>query len=348
MTTATAFQSEHYTTKLAQFISSLLSLAEVPGLGIAVVKDATLVWERGFGVKSIVSKAPVDTETVFEAASMGKPIFAYAVLKLATRGLLDLDRPLEQYSSIPYTEFGFDPQEPQLKLVTARQVLSHSAGFGNWLEGEIGRLNFTPGERFLYSGEGYTYLQRVVEQITGEPLAEYMARHVLEPLGMHESSYVWRERYAREDLAAQGHGYRNVDVGKHWTQGFAAFSLFTTARDYATFLREMMYTGPGDTYRLDADTLHGMITPQIQLANGLSWGSGWGLEETDQGRYFWHWGDPGDYTGFTLGSRERRDGLVILTNSESGLSICSRIVQEIIGGEHPCFAGFLANDYDIL
>ena len=346
MNTRMSFQSEQFISRLDQLISTLMSIADVPGLAIAVVKDASVVWERGFGVKSTVLKGPVDADTIFEAASLSKPVFAYAALKLCSRGLLDLDTPLAHYYPAPYTEFGFDPNEPRLKLVTMRQVLSHSAGFGNWLEGEIGQINFTPGERFLYAGEGYIYLQRVIEHLTREPLATYMAKQVLEPLGMRSSSYTWLERYASE--IAYGHGYRDIDVGDRWSQAFAAFSLYTTVRDYATFLIEMMRTDQGDAYRLGADELNTMITPQIKINDQLSWGLGWGLEETTQGRYFWHWGDLGDYTGFVLGSRARREGLVILTNGEMGLSICERIVQEVIGGEHPCFAGFLEKEYDIL
>jgi hypothetical protein len=83
-----------------------------------------------------------------------------------------------------------------------------------------------------------------------------------------------------------------------------------------------------------------MISPQISLNQTLSWGLGWGIEKTTHGEYFWQWGDLGDYTGFALASRATCEGLVILTNSENGLHIFKRIVQEVIDGDHPCFGYF--------
>src|SRR5215510_2561655 len=105
----------------------LLQEAAVPGASVAVVRDAKLFWRRGFGVAEATSKQRVDPDTVFEAASMSKPIFAYLVLKLCEKGLLDLDTPLTKYTSERYVE-----NDPRLDLITARHVLSHTSGFQNW------------------------------------------------------------------------------------------------------------------------------------------------------------------------------------------------------------------------
>lgn len=88
------------TTELEAQIPSLLAAARVPGLSIAIVRDARVVWSRGFGVKNTVSKTPVDEDTLFEAGSVSKTVFAYAVMKLYETGLLDLDRPLTQYTTV--------------------------------------------------------------------------------------------------------------------------------------------------------------------------------------------------------------------------------------------------------
>src|SRR5205085_228501 len=119
----------------------------------------------------LLTKEPVNTETIFEAASLSKPVSAYAALKLCDKGLLKLDEPLSNYLPEPYIA-----DDPRIKLVTMRHVLTHTPGFPNWRRNAT--LNFinNPGEKFSYSGEGFVYLQAVVEHITRQPLQEYIKR----------------------------------------------------------------------------------------------------------------------------------------------------------------------------
>jgi hypothetical protein len=79
-----------------------------------------------------------------------------------------------------------------------------------------------------------------------------------------------------------------------------------------------------------------MLAPQVNITSFCSWGLGFGLEHTDHGDYFWQWGDAGNFQCYLLGSIERRCGIIIMTNSENGLSICNRLVNEVSGKEHPC------------
>src|SRR5262249_26786218 len=141
---------------------------------------------------------PVDDNTVFEAASLSKPVFAYAVLKLVEQGKIGLDVPLTKYLPKPYVD-----GDPRLEKITARIVLSHRTGFPNWRGPNPLTFHFTPGEAFSYSGEGFVYLQRVVEQIESKPLNDVMAELVFNPLGMTSSSYVWRADF--DELTATGH-----------------------------------------------------------------------------------------------------------------------------------------------
>ncbi len=319
--------------RIERAIPSLMAEAGVPGLAIALIEDAATVWRGAFGVKEQGATAgqPVDDRTVFEAASLSKPVFAYAALKLCEDGLLDLDTPLARYLPAPYGAYGLDPDEPLLQRVTARHVLSHSSGMGNWEETNIRRFSFAPGERFLYSGEGYMYLQRAVEGLTGCPLGPYMRERVLDPFGMVDSSYTWRDGYERQ--AASGHGDREHDggAGTRWAEAYAAYSLYSTPTDYARVLVELMRTGPGDAYRLNGETLDRMLTPHAPIDDALSWGLGWGLLCTDRGDDAWHWGDMRDYQHFAIASRAGRHGLVIMTNSEHGLPVCRDIVAELMG-----------------
>src|SRR5438876_4692583 len=165
---------------LEKQIPGLMADAKTPGVSIAIIRDAKVLWRRGFGVRDSASKEPVDNDTVFEAASVSKTVFAYAAMKLCEKGVIGLDTPLTKYAPKPFLE-----GDPRLELITARHVLSHTTGFQNWRsEKEPLKIHFTPGEKYLYSGEGYSYLQSVVTQVTGQPIEPYMKANLLVPFGM--------------------------------------------------------------------------------------------------------------------------------------------------------------------
>ncbi|HNB54851.1 MAG TPA: serine hydrolase domain-containing protein, partial [Anaerolineales bacterium] len=192
-------------------LSSLLSqlpdemeLASVPGLVFATIQNADIQLYP-VGVKNAKTQDPITADTIFPAASLSKPVFAWGVLSLVEQGLFDLDRPLRDF--IPLPEAG---TVPQLNTITARQVLSHSTGLQNWrftLEDQFA-FAFAPGTGFQYSGEGYFYLQRVIEQITGQGIEGFMQDQVLQPLGMAHSSFLWRTEY--EQTITWGHHDRGV------------------------------------------------------------------------------------------------------------------------------------------
>src|SRR5881296_633653 len=193
---------------------------KIPGLAMIIISDATIAWRGAFGVKDAASKVPVNNETMFEAASMSKPVFAYAVMKLCEKGVMDLDTPLTKYTSERFLE-----GDPRLDLITARHVLSHTSGFPNFRSKEEPlAIHFTPGEKWSYSGEGYSYLQSVVTHLIGgqvnpkdcarfeaglevcatEPSIDaYMKANVLVPFGMAASGYLWNDTI--ENHLARGH-----------------------------------------------------------------------------------------------------------------------------------------------
>src|SRR5438445_3866389 len=167
---------------LDRLVPTLLKDGDVPGLSLAIVRDGRIELRRAYGVKDAASGTPVDADTVFEAASLSKPVFAYAVLKLADAGKLDLDAPVAKYLPGDYVD------DPRQSAITARRVLSHTTGFPNWRpSGQPLKIHFAPGERFSYSGEGFVYLQKAVERLTGQTLDAVMKRLVFEPLHMASS-----------------------------------------------------------------------------------------------------------------------------------------------------------------
>ncbi|MCI0487981.1 MAG: beta-lactamase family protein, partial [Blastocatellia bacterium] len=302
----TGEKKEEIIARLDRRIPRLMKEGDVPGLSVAMLRDGKLVWHRGFGVKNSKINDQVGDSTVFEAASLSKPVFAYGVMKLVEAGKIDLDTPLNSYLPGNY-DVGDDAR---LNQITARRVLSHTTGFPNWrVRGGELKIHFTPGEKFSYSGEGFVYLARVVEHITGEKFDDLMKRLVFDPLGMKSSSYVWQEAY--ESQKTDSHNVKGEPTGRAKpNRANAAASLHTTAEDYGKFVAAILNrTG------LKKETVRLMLTPQIKvdergtnttnrpadrLSPYISWGLGWGLEQTSDGLSFWHWGDNGNSKAFIV------------------------------------------------
>jgi len=325
----------------------------VTGLSLAVVRDGRVLYVRSFGVKDASTGAAVDDDTVFEAASLSKPVFAYAVLKLVDAGVIDLDAPMTKYLPGDYVE-----DSTLLRQVTPRKVLSHTGGFPNWRpQGQPLKIHFTPGERFSYSGEGFVYLQKAVEQATGQTLVAVMKRLVFSPLAMTSSDYTWEDRY--EGRKARGHDAVGSPrpIGRP-ALAVSAASLHTTALDYARFLIAAL-----DCVGLQKKTWAEMLRPQIHVDEGcqncisgkptgristqIGWGLGWGIEETEDGTAIWHWGDNGSgFHCYVVGYPRQRLGVVVFTNSLGGHGIIPEIVSAAIGGRHPAFAWLDYERYD--
>ena len=171
-------------------VQQLIADARVPGLSMAVIHDRQATALTAVGVRNSLDRAAVDQQTIFAAASLSKPLFAYAVLQLVDAGKLAFDTPL----SLHVPDYVTD--DPRAAAVTVRHVLSHTSGLPNWRSVDLPlKTYFPPGERFSYSGEGFVWLQRVVEAVTGESLNTTLRRLIFEPLGMHRSSYVWQSAF---------------------------------------------------------------------------------------------------------------------------------------------------------
>ena len=332
----TTIEKDTLIAHLEKNIPQIMVKALIPGLSIAVIRDGGLLWTKGFGVRNIETKEPVTDETVYEAASFSKPVYAYAAMKLVERGELDLDKPLIEYVSDDYIEqnyLGRKIDDERFRKITTRMVLTHTPGFPNWRGRDSLKINFEPGEKFSYSGEGFGYLQKVVEKISGLSLNEFMQKEVFDPLGMSSSSYVWQEKY--EKTTSYPHSMM-VEVGKKGKrqQGHAAASLHTTTADFAKFIMAIMnHTG------LQQNTIDSMLTPQVvvdpEKNQDVVWGLGVGLQKTPHGISYWHWGDNMTFRCFFIAFPQQKIGVVYFTNSFFGLAVRNQIVELAIGGEHP-------------
>jgi len=334
---------DHIPEYLDQLVPKLMAIYNVPGVSIVGIENREIAWDRQYGVLRAGTEKKVDRNTIFEACSMTKPVLAYLALKLVEQGKLDLDRPLVQYLDKPYLE-----NQPLHKKITARMVLSHTSGFPNWRPGEWLSSNpliveFEPGTKFGYSGEGYLYLQRVIEYITGTPYCEYADKELLKPLGLTLSSHEWQDRY--RDIAAVHHnaqGQPQPDNNRFINyDAVAAASLYCTPTEYAKFIVEILKTDRSATYSLSSHSIDLMFTrttktdykPTLRsdsIINDTLWyGLGWMIEKTASGDRYFHGGSNGSFFGqrcYTEFDCHKGSGIVIMTNAVGGYPLFREIL----------------------
>lgn len=319
----------------------------MPGLSIALVEDGALIWRRGFGFQDIITREPVDHDTIFEAASMSKPVFAYAVLKLHEKKALNLDAPLTRYSPDRFLA-----GDPRLDLITARHILSHSSGLQNWRSTqEPLKIHFTPGKKFLYSGEGYYYLQSILTYLKGQVITadcatyegdlrvcatdidRYLKTNILFPFGMSSSGYVWNEALARR--TARPHDASGLPMEKKKPSATdaaryaSAGGLHTTPSEYAKFLIEILDPRPTDNFRLEKRTLKEMLRPHVKTdyAFQSSWALGWQISHRPYGDLVQHGGDNAGFHSFAVASAERKSACVVMTNGENGAKLIGNLFE---------------------
>ena len=333
---------------LTQHLPALLAELQVPGAAIVLLRDRRPAWRAQFGVRMAGQPDPVEADTVFEAASMSKPLFAYLVLQQVQAGRLDLDRPILHY--LP-TEL-FKPAQPWQALITARLLLTHRAGLPNWrsaadqLSGAL-RIASIPGQRFGYSGEGYFYLQRMLEHLTGLPLQTLAEQQLFTPLAMQRSGFVLTPALQAE--RARGHDEQGRALPpSDYTQANAAYTLYTSAADYALFLAEMLRSDRSAAHSLNAPTLQQMLSHQTVAddrepiarpgaAAGLPthpavyWGLGWAINSTaSQGDVAYHSGtNSSGFRNYCQFSPSRRSGLLLMCNGLGGNKLWQRVVAEV-------------------
>ena len=330
----TDVQKQPFIADLEKLIPELMKKANVPGLSLAIIKDGKLLWTSAFGIKSTKTNELASEDTIFEAASLTKPFFAYVAMKMVESGELNLDKPLYEYVPREYLEKKYLEHSMELegfrqdwfRRITARMVLSHSSGLPHGEPRQPLPIFFEPGTKYRYSADGYMYLQRVIEYLKGEPLDVIMKKMAIEPLNMKDSSMVWQDRYEKQ--SAVGHNMFSKTDGqfRKRTEAHAGATLYTTAKDYAQFVMAMM-----NNVGLKKETIDEMLKPQIPVDKDISWGLGFGLEGTTQGDAFWQWGDYGTFRNYIVAYKKQKIGLVYLTNSYNGLSLCQELVQHALG-----------------
>lgn len=323
---------------LDETLRSLMAKYDVPGVSAAGIENGVITWTRQYGMCSVETGHPISAESVFEACSMTKPQFAYAMLKLVEEGKMSLDVPLVQYLERPYIE-----NEHQHKKITAYMVLTHTSGLPNWRPGGPGgdgklEVHFEPGTDFLYSGEGFLFLQRVVEHLTQKPLDEWMRTKLFEPLKMSRSNLVWTQELANDYAAGHDERGQCCERVQPFQSANAAFSLYTTPTDYAKFILEILNPERSACYSLGKAMLDEMLMPHEKVPNKLPYakstfrGLGWEIIETERHLYHGHSGNNKGFRCYHQFDKKAESGFVMMTNGDNGAEVWQAVAAEINNG----------------
>ena len=334
-------------------VNGLIEKGEVTGLCLGIVNDNKPAYIKTYGYKNKPQNQKLDTATCFYAASLAKSLFAYLVMQLVDKGVIDLDKPLYKYLPKPLPEYNNYKDlagDERWKLITARHCLGHTTGFPNWREYNNPHNNkkleifFTPGQFYSYSGEGIELLQMVIEIITGKKLEELAQQNIFKPFGMRRTSFIWQKSF--ETDYAWGHNLNEDTVTKNKrTDAHAAGSMETTIADYTRFVAAVL-----QGKRVSAKAKNEMLSPQIAIKYsnwvfppvekdslaeyrkiGLSYGLGWGLFNTNYGKAFFKEGHLDGWTHYVIGFPEMKVAYVIMTNSSNGESIFKELVEKLAG-----------------
>jgi CubicO group peptidase (beta-lactamase class C family) len=328
---------------LRQAISDAARKYKIPGIAAALIEHGQLRAIEVFGVRDQKSNAPVSANTIFEAGSLGEPLYAYAVLLLSADGRFNPGAPLPSYLPLPYLR-NLDPTsaspateplyDPRFNQITAIRVMNHTSGMPDWAPNQHLPLRLAPGQKWSYSNEGYLYLQTVMERVTGEPFDAFITRSILGPARMARSGFVWRDVYAGEMAAGYDRSGAPVEIHRY-ARPAAATTLYTTIRDYAQFVTYILASALAEPAHESAVSL--MLKPTIPVDDPapFSWGLGLGLEQTGDDLFFFHRENSPGFQSFVIASRKTGSGVVIFTNSGNGLDAIPEILAATIGGNHP-------------
>lgn len=326
-------------------IAERMSGDHVPGVTVAVINNYAVEWAKGYGVADAETGKPVTTATLFQAASISKPLTALAALKLVDQGKLDLDGDVNARLKswrVPENEFTRE------HAVDLRGLLSHTAGLtvhgfpGYAVDATLPtapqildgvkpantdpvRVNKRPGQGFRYSGGGTTIVQQLLIDVSGRPFADLMRDSVLAPLGMSASTYEQPLPKDREGEAASAHDSQGRPIRGRWhiypEQGAAG--LWTTPTDLARYAIEVQQAARGMSDKvLSRELLDAMLTPQ----GGGPVGLGPFITERRGMRAFGHGGQNLGFSCHLIALLDRGQGVVVMTNSDVG----NRTLNEVI------------------
>ncbi|MFP5287703.1 MAG: serine hydrolase, partial [Thermoanaerobaculia bacterium] len=333
--------------RVAWALADRMQHYDTPGVSIAVIDGGKLAWARGYGVLQAGGTAPVTTDTLFEAASISKPITAVAAMRLVENGRLALDEDVNRWLrswKVPASELTRE------RKVTLRRLLSHTAGvsghgFRGYAPGERvptlleilqGRapantepltIEFVPGSKLLYSGGGYLVIQQLLADVTRRPFDAVARASVLAPAGMRDSTFAQPLPRREWHRAASGHDEKGVPMPGGWNAypELAPAGLWSSAGDVARFAVEMLRATRGESRMLGPRWAKEMLEPQ----QPGGWGLGFELHGTGNAARFGHTGSVFGYRSAFVVYPATGQGAVVMTNSDNGVPLVEEILRAV-------------------
>lgn len=327
----------------------------VPGVSVALLEDGEITWARGWGVADSETGRPVDETTLFQAASISKPVAALTAMTLVYAGRVDLDAPVNDYLTswqVPDNEFTAD------STVTLRGLLSHTAGLTVWgfpgyrkdepfdgdrmvatnaevLDGlgntDSVRVYREPGIGWQYSGGGYTVMEQLVEDVTGEPFAAAARRRVLGPVGMTRSTFEQPLPEDRWAEASRAHDATGTEVPGEWHSypEQAAAGLWTTPTELLTLSRYLIETlAYGGDGIISLEQLREMWTAHRGDEEGFTdYGLGFSVIGEGDDLRIGHGGSNRGFKAQWTFFPNRSQGIAVMTNGERGAALMTEIVR---------------------
>ncbi|NKB68094.1 MAG: serine hydrolase [Candidatus Latescibacteria bacterium] len=330
-------------------LQELMERYHVPGVSIAVIRDFAIHWAKGYGTADVESGAPVDTQTLFQAASISKPVAAMAVLKAVQDGDFSLD---DDINTILRSWKLPDSQWGQNQPVTPRLLTSHTSGLGDGfgfpgyepaaplptlaqiLDGQapsnVGpvRMAREPLAAFHYSGGGVTLMQLALSEILGKPFADILEEYVLGPIGMTDSTFAQPLPPERDLNATRAHDHRGQGMGAKWHvyPELAAAGLWTTPSDLARFAIEVQLSLHGKANKVLSQAMTQEMVSPVGVGD---FGVGFQLSKEGQGWYFSHGGGNWGFRCMLQAHKAKGYGFAVMTNGDDGGFIIDELKARI-------------------
>lgn len=327
-------------------LADRMAQLHVPGVSIAVMHEGRIEWAKGYGVASI-GGAPVTPETRFQVGSISKPVAALAALHLVEQGNLSLDTDVND----SLKSWKLPPGEgANARPVTLRELLTHTGGisvhgFPGYAAGEDVptlvqvlngekpantkpiRIEAPPGEKWNYSGGGYTIMQQMLIDVSGEDFPTLLEHSVLAPIGMTHSTYRQPLPDQFRSVAAVPYDRNGEPLkgGAHTYPEMAAAGLWTTPSDLLLFAREIQTSLAGTSnHVISAKMARAMVTPGLG-----QWGLGLQIGGDTSDPHFGHGGDDAGFHAVLTAYEKDGEGVAVMTNGDQGPALHAEIVRAV-------------------
>ena len=302
-----------------------LKQKNIPALGIGYIEDGEIKQMNVFG--NLERGKPAPMNTIWNVASLTKPITALIALKLIDLGKLSLDEPVYKYYIDPDIS-----DDPRTKMLTARIILSHQTGFSNWRSNNDNdklSFEFDPGSNYQYSGEGYEYLRKVLENKFNKTLEQLANDLIFKPLKMNNTRFIWDHDVDETRFAKWHNNEGMLYPTEKNLKANAADNLLTTVEDYSRFMIYIL-NGAGISEELQAE----MVKNQVKINDFKHFGLGWWIDENInlEGDFAMvHGGDDIGVHAIVFMIPKTKQGLLIFTNSDNGTDAYQEVLLKYLG-----------------